>query len=227
MVQCLFFPASLGVKMMRKSKGLDANRGDRKKRRPKLGAYMIVTDTEKTEKLYFEGLKGSLPKEVRENLLIKIHSKKEIGSMISFAREENGRDPRYRDIWLIIDHDEFKDFDIFIVDALSEKLNVGWSNPCFEVWLSGYLDSVISVHDSKLCCQRFEEIFVKKTNKKEYDKGDESIYRTLIEFGNEETALKRAREIYNSKNVGSCKPSQLEGCTSVYLLVEEIKAKVK
>lgn len=227
MVQCLFFPASLGVKMMRKSKGLDAKRSDRKKRSPKLGAYMIVTDTEKTEKMYFEGLKTSLPKETRDNLLIKIHNKKDIKNMISFAREEKGRDPRYRDIWLIIDRDEFKDFDIFIGEALREELNVGWSNPCFEVWLSAYFGPMLIEINSKNCCNKFEEVFIRNTGKRDYKKGDPKLYEDLCKHGDENNAIKRAINVYESKKTGKRRPSQLEGCTTVCFLVNEIKSKIE
>ena len=41
-------------------------------REPILGYYLIVTDTEETEKNYFEGLKNSIPPEIRERIVIKV-----------------------------------------------------------------------------------------------------------------------------------------------------------
>ena len=35
---------------------------------PELGYYLIVTDTEETEKNYFEGLRGQYSKRVKESL---------------------------------------------------------------------------------------------------------------------------------------------------------------
>lgn len=39
---------------------------------PELGYYLIVTDTEATERCYFQGLHKELPKEVQKKLVIKI-----------------------------------------------------------------------------------------------------------------------------------------------------------
>ena len=53
--------------------------GDRKSREqrkqfkvPELGYYLIVTDTEATERCYFTGLHQALPEDVRNKLVIKI-----------------------------------------------------------------------------------------------------------------------------------------------------------
>ena len=49
------------------------NRKTREQRRtlkvPELGYYLIVTDTEGTERCFFEGLHRSLPEEVRNKLV--------------------------------------------------------------------------------------------------------------------------------------------------------------
>lgn len=39
---------------------------------PELGYYLIVTDTEATERCFFTGLHQALPKDVRNKLLIKV-----------------------------------------------------------------------------------------------------------------------------------------------------------
>lgn len=43
---------------------------------PELGYYLIVTDTEETEKNYFEGLRDSIPKELKNRLIIKVEKLK-------------------------------------------------------------------------------------------------------------------------------------------------------
>ena len=45
-------------------------------REPILGYYLIVTDTEETEKNYFEGLKNSIPSEIRDRIVIKVEKAK-------------------------------------------------------------------------------------------------------------------------------------------------------
>ena len=39
---------------------------------PEMGYYLVVTDTEATERCYFEGLQDSLPGEVKQKLVIKV-----------------------------------------------------------------------------------------------------------------------------------------------------------
>ena len=45
---------------------------------PELGYYLIVTDTEETEKNYFEGLRDSVPEELKERLVIKVEKAKTV-----------------------------------------------------------------------------------------------------------------------------------------------------
>ena len=42
------------------------------RRRPELGYYLIVTDTEGTERLYFNGIRDSIKDKVGEKLIIKV-----------------------------------------------------------------------------------------------------------------------------------------------------------
>ena len=42
------------------------------KREPELGYYLIFTDTEETEKNYFDGLKDSISSKYKNNLTIKV-----------------------------------------------------------------------------------------------------------------------------------------------------------
>ncbi len=54
-------------------RGKRKTREERSKRRvPEMGYYLVVTDTEATERLYFHGLHESLPAEVRKKLVIKV-----------------------------------------------------------------------------------------------------------------------------------------------------------
>ena len=45
-------------------------------RNPVLGYYLIVTDAEETEKNYFEGLKNSIPSDIRDRIVIKVEKAK-------------------------------------------------------------------------------------------------------------------------------------------------------
>ena len=56
---------------MKRTNRLNEKRSERKKVLLKSGAYLIVTDTEKTEKYYFEGIKNIIPDSLKNDLQIK------------------------------------------------------------------------------------------------------------------------------------------------------------
>ncbi|MCD8006933.1 MAG: hypothetical protein LUF29_08230 [Oscillospiraceae bacterium] len=53
------------------------------RRVPEMGYYLVVTDTEATERCYFTGLHDSLPEEVKEKMVIKVV--KQVGGKIQWA----------------------------------------------------------------------------------------------------------------------------------------------
>ena len=210
---------------MKKANRLTENRSERKKVFLKSGAYLIVTDAEKTEKNYFEGIKNIIPDSLKNDLQIKIYSNKALAKIIDFAAEQTNTDERFRDIWLVFDRDEVKNFDELIEEAKESKMNVGWSNPCFEIWLMSYFQNPKNIDDSQKCCETFEKIFKENTSKK-YKKSEEKIYNILCENGDENRAIERAREKYHQVKKEYSKPSKMIGCTTVYKLVEELKKKI-
>ena len=210
---------------MKKINKLTQKRSERKKVLLKSGAYLIVTDTEKTEKYYFEGIKNIIPGNLKNDLQIKIYSNKALSKIIDFAAEQRNKDERFRDIWLVFDRDEIKNFDKLIEEAKENKMNVGWSNPCFEIWLMSYFQNPKNINDSQKCCETFEKIFKENTSKK-YKKSEEKIYNILCENGDENKAIQRAREKYHQVRKEYSQPSKMIGCTTVYKLVEELKKKI-
>ena len=119
-------------------RGKRKTREERSKRRvPEMGYYLVVTDTEATERLYFHGLHESLPAEVRKKLVIKVVETK-TQKLVEKCKELVMYDPQYRIPWIVFDRDKVVDFDGIIRKAEAEGFRVGWSNPCFEIWLFGY-----------------------------------------------------------------------------------------
>lgn len=198
---------------MKRENRLNRKREDRKKIPLKTGAYLIVTDTEKTEKNYFEGIKSTIPEILKNDLQIKIFSNKSLAKIVDFAAEERNKDERFRDVWLIFDRDEVKNFDTLIEEAKNSKMNVGWSNPCFEIWLMAYLKNLENISNSQFCCSRFEKIYTERTGKNSYEKA-------------EEKAIEKARVKYHTSKEEYRIPSKMIGCTTVYKLVEELKSKI-
>ena len=108
-----------------------------RRRIPDLGYYLIVTDTEGTERCYFNGLHENLPAEIQDRLVVKVIETKTVG-LIGKCVEYTAYDAQYREPWIVLDRDQVKDFDQIISQAYKNQINVGWSNPCFEIWMFAY-----------------------------------------------------------------------------------------
>ena len=206
--------------------------GDRKPRAKKvpsrqlqLGYYLIVTDTEATEKIYFEGLKNSLPDETKGKIEINV-VKTPTEKMITKCLDAFSGDVKYRIPWIVFDRDRVRNFDSIICAAEANGIKVGWSNPCFEIWEFAYFNRIPSIVESTICCSRFAELYKKKTGQ-EYDKADKDLYKHLQNAGNEMEAIRRMEnrhKQYNSNRI--TKPSDMVPCSTVYKLVKEIRQKV-
>ena len=191
---------------------------------PELGYYLVVTDTEATERCFFEGLHKSLPEEIKKKLVIKVVETK-TQDLIKKCLELTLYDAQYRIPWIIFDRDQVKDFDEIIAEAENNGIQVGWSNPCFEIWMYAYFGSMPNLYESWRCCSDFRQIYESKTKQK-YDKADEKIYNKLCKAGKEEMAIKIAEQKFDQyKREGKTKPTQMCPCTTVHRLVGEIKQK--
>ena len=216
-----------------KGKPSDRRAGKRKDRNnrvgtriPELGYYLIVTDTEETEKNYFEGLRDSIPVELKDHLVIKVERAK-TAELVKRAMELNDAESQYRIPWIVFDRDQVKDFDEIIRLAEGNDINAGWSNPCFEIWMFAYFGEMPAIKESYICCERFAEKFEKVTRKK-YSKNDRDIYRKLVQHGDEEKAIQIAKRYYKKCiEDGKMKPSEMWPASIVQRLVEEIRRKVE
>lgn len=204
------------------------NRKTREQRKqfkvPELGYYLVVTDTEATERCFFTGLHQALPKDVRNKLVIKVVETKTC-AMIDKCLELTAYDAQYRIPWIVFDRDQVQEFDEIIAEAVSKGIQVGWSNPCFEIWMYAYFGSMPAIQDSWACCSDFGRVYETKTGQK-YSKADEQIYEKLCEAGNEEKAIQIAQQKLEQCNrEGNIKPSEMFPCTTVHELVREIRKK--
>ena len=196
-------------------------RDQRKKRKFELKKYLIITDGEKTEVNYFNGLKNSLPEDIREKIKIEIIKSESPHTLILDAMNKISRYPYY-EVWLVFDKDEVRGFDKIIREAYNSDFKVGWSNPCIEIWFLSYFGANPNTVNSKQCINVFSEYFRKKVNK-DYLKNDEKIYQRLIEYGNEDLAIKISRNRLEEYLDECVKPSMMNGANRVFELVEEIR----
>ena len=106
------------------------NRKSREQRKqfkvPELGYYLIVTDTEATERCFFTGLHQALPENVRNKLVIKVVETK-TRTMIDKCLELTAYDAQYRIPWIVFDRDQVQGFDEIIAEAVIKEYR--WAGP--------------------------------------------------------------------------------------------------
>lgn len=119
-------------------------------------------------------------------------------AMIDKCLELTAYDAQYRIPWIVFDRDQVQGFDEIIAEAVSKGIQVGWSNPCFEIWMYAYFGSMPAIQDSWTCCSEFGRVYENKTGQK----------------------------FEQCKREGKTKPSEICPCTTMHELVGEIKEKV-
>ncbi|MCM1556720.1 MAG: RloB family protein [Anaeroplasma bactoclasticum] len=195
------------------------------RRKPELGYYLIVTDTEGTERIYFNGLRDSIKPITGDKLIIKVLQTKN-RNLIKEAKEFLSELPQYAEPWIVFDRDKVKNFDSIIENAMNSNISVAWSNPCIEIWFHAYFGKMPNYQNSTICCREFANEFQKKLGQ-EYDKTDERLYLKLLSKGNEEEAIKIAeRKLKEHFENGENKPSKMLSATTVHKLINEIKSKL-
>ncbi|MDR1831979.1 MAG: RloB family protein [Fusobacteriaceae bacterium] len=193
-------------------------------RAPVLGYYIIVTDATETEINYFNGLRDSIPEEIRRRLIITTYTAS-TERLIQDIQQKVALHPQYCEPWIIFDRDRVPDFDNIIRMAKRKGIHVGWSNPCIEIWFLAYFGLMPNIDSSVACCNVFGKEF-ERTIKQEYLKSDRRIYTKLNQFGDEKIAINMAWQKYKEARNNHGKPSEMVPCTTVHVLVEEIKNKV-
>ncbi len=202
-------------------KGKRKGRDNFRTRIPDLGCYFIVTDTKETEENYMNGIRDSLPKDLQGRIVIKV-SKAKTDELVDVCKEQAAMEPQYGEPWIVFDRDQVVHFDQIIENAKQKGVNVGWSNPCIEIWFDAYFGRMHGYQDSVICCRKFANTFEKKTGR-EYKKSSSQIYTMLNRYGNEIEAIKIAESrLAQYLRAGIDKPSEMCPCTTVHRLVEEI-----
>ena len=194
------------------------------RRKPELGYYLIVTDTEGTERVYFNGLRDFIKPLIGDKLIIKVLETKN-RNLIKEARDFLSELPQYAEPWIVFDRDKVKNFDSIIENAINSNIGVAWSNPCIEIWFNAYFGKMPNYQNSTICCREFANEFQKQFDQ-EYDKTDERLYLKLLSKGNEEEAIQIAEsKLKEHTNNGKINPSEMVPATTIHQLIGEIKRK--
>jgi len=201
-------------------------------RRPRANSFLIVTEGEKTEPLYFKGLQKLIEEKIGGNIDVYEAPTIEIegeGCSTSVLVEKamelvSAAKIIYQNIWVVFDKDDFEDFDIAIEEAEKKGFKVAWSNQSFEYWLFlhfNYSDSALHRDDWE---GKLTEIFRQyNLGDQKYRKNYEEIYSIVDENNGTDTAIKNAKRRMGEFNPNKYRPSEFNPGTTVYLLVEELK----
>lgn len=194
--------------------------------------YLIVCEGSKTEPNYFEGLKNELPRGVLTAFQIDIEGTGfNTESLVDEAirlkgvyEKETGR-PVDR-LWTVFDKDSFSlaSFNAAIqrCATVSPAIGCAWSNEAFELWYLlhfHFYNTGVSRADYQVLIEG--NLRPHLGEEYQYQKNSENMYALLKQFGNQEQAIQRARqleEIYSGRqDYANHNP-----CTMVYRLVEEL-----
>ena len=207
-------------------KGARRDRAQRAfKRVPKLGYYVVVTDTTATERNYLYGFRDSIPSSLRDRLVIKV-SNAPTHELIEKCLEISAIEPQYRKPWIVFDRDRVPDFDGIITEAEKHGVEVGWSNPCIEIWFQAYFGEMPTYQASTQCYEWFGKTFKDKTGQA-YDKAAPDNFQKLCRYGNEEKAIEIAELKHRQQCDTYTKPSDMLSTTTLHHLIGEIREKVR
>lgn len=212
-------------------------REERRRRRyeyktPKANSFLIVTEGECTEPLYFRGLQKLIQErtggivDVIEQPLVDIHGKGCSTGKLIEVTEKIVKDANvmYQNIWIVFDKDDFEDFDQAINDGINKGYNIAWSNQSFEYWLYlhfNYGDSALHRHQWN---DKLDELFKQyNLGNGKYQKNYENIYHMVDMYGGVDTAIKNAKRRMAGFEKGRCKPSEYDPGTMVHKLVEQLR----
>lgn len=199
---------------------------------PKANSFLIVTEGEKTEPLYFSGIQQRIEEKIGGKIdvvevpFIDIRGEGcATGSLIQTTERiiKNAK-VMYQNIWVVFDKDDFEDFDQAIEEGTQKGYKIAWSNQSFEYWLYlhfYYSDSALHRSDWQ---KKLNEIF------KQYQLGDgyyrknyENIYDLVDSFGGVKNAISNAKRRMAAFRNGIDKPSQCDPGTMVYRLVQDLR----
>lgn len=199
---------------------------------PKANSFLIVTEGEKTEPLYFKGLEKMIKEKIggTVNVVevphIDIFGKGSSTGKLIEITEKLIKDAKfiYQNVWIVFDKDDFADFDEAIREGKKRGYKIAWSNQSFEYWLYmhfNYSDAALHRHEWN---KKLDKLF------SEYNLGDgcykknyEDIYTIVNSFGGVNTAIKNAKRRMANFNEEKDLPSKYNPGTTVHELVMELK----
>ena len=202
-------------------------------RSPRANSYLIVTEGEKTEPFYFEGLVRDIKQHIDGNMdvvempMVDING--EGRSTVGLVRETehiiNRAKIIYQNVWVVLDKDDFDDFDEAVSLAEEKGYKVAWSNECFEYWIYLHFDYSDAPLSRFVWFDRLNHLFrVLNLGNGRYRKNYKNLYRMLERQDGVRIAVQNARKRMEGYDPETDLPSLYNPGTTVHLLVEELRS---
>lgn len=199
---------------------------------PKANSFLIVTEGERTEPLYFKGIQKLIKDkiggtvDVIEVPTIEIFGAGSATGKLIEITERLVKEAKiiYQNIWVVFDKDDFEDFDEAIKSGENMGYKIAWSNQSFEYWLYMhfcYSDSALHRDEWN---KKLDEIFAQyNLGEGSYRKNYEDIYNIVDSFDGVNTAIRNAKRRMAGFDHNKDLPSKYDPGTKVHELVIELK----
>lgn len=212
-------------------------REERKRRRseylqPKANSFLIVTEGERTEPLYFKGMAKRIEQKMGGNVrvvempLIEVEGGGCATSKLIEKTDELVSRARilYQNVWVVFDKDDFPDFDKAIRQGLERGYKVAWSNQSFEYWLYLHFHYSDSALHRDEWCGKLNEIFAEyELGTGKYKKNEEKIYELVDTYDGVGNAIRNAKRRMSDFDWKQDNPSEYDPGTTVHILAGELK----
>lgn len=199
---------------------------------PKANSFLIVTEGERTEPLYFKGIQMLIKERIGGTVdVIGVPTIDIFGEGSSTGRlieitERIVKEAKiiYQNIWVVFDKDDFEDFDEAIKSGENRGYKIAWSNQSFEYWLyMHFFYSDAALHRDEWN-KKLDEIFSQYSlGEGGYRKNYENIYNIVDSFDGVNTAIKNAKRRMADFDDKKDLPSKYDPGTKVHELVIELK----
>ena len=200
---------------------------------PKANSFLIVTEGERTEPLYFKGIQKLLKEQIGGTIdiieapVIDIYGEgRGTGQLIEITeRIIKEAKIMYQNVWVVFDKDDFQDFDQAIKDGENKGYKIAWSNQSFEYWLYLHFNYSDSALHRNAWSEKLNALFHQyQLGDGTYRKNYEEIYNMVNSFNGVNTAIKNARRRMASFQKETDKPSRFNPGTTVHELVTVLKS---
>ena len=186
---------------------------------PERERILIVCEGEKTEPSYFKAIKAELPPHVVE---VEISGEGD-NTLRLVEKAQEMRDERasgsypFDQVWVVFDRDSFppSDFDNAITKAEADGIKCAWSNEAFELWYVLHFEYRNTAMPRTEYQDKLSDLIGRKYLKNALD-----MYQMLAEKGNQDQAIKWAKQLHREATASQTPPSRSNPCTTVYALVE-------